>query len=241
MLVWTIIHIIIQLRPDQDFSAELGPSVIRGSWKDPPSAPHRSSSPSPTSSRRSSHLLILPSSPTTNTLNVQTHLLRSRKSSVSDKSSDSPYSSDPDDLVDDKERGMHQLTLRKASHLHSEESKEEQHERFHGQSSYLPLIDATRRYKQQHLIESGDLKTRVTHSLPSSRIPNPIRRPEYWQAPRVCFLVSFLWLLTERIAFSGSWYGKAFMLTPRRCCPLFLQHFLRRILLRSWFASTSAT
>ncbi|THU95658.1 hypothetical protein K435DRAFT_966309 [Dendrothele bispora CBS 962.96] len=187
-----------KLRPDQDFSNELGPPVVRGSWKDPPntssvpsasgSLEPSSSSPSPGYSHRSSHLLI---SPTTSKNRDHSHARRhSRDNSLSGRSSDSPYSSDPDDLVDGYEGGMHQLTLRKASHLHSEESKEEQHERFHGQSSSMKLIDATRRFKQQHFIESvggaggGDSNASIPYSSSGPKEASLVRRPEYWQASR---------------------------------------------------------
>ncbi|KAF5373786.1 hypothetical protein D9758_000681 [Tetrapyrgos nigripes] len=185
-----------QLRPDQDFSDELGPPIIRGSWKDdndppPKSSTHSASLPAPLSSTPallSSHLVMDPSPSQNLHLDIRTrHQSLSLDVSLSDHTSDSEssYSSDPDELFDDYEKGMSRLTLRKASHLRPKGSNDA---RFHGKSSSMKLIDATRRFKQEHISKSEVTANSESGSQPSpsprASYPVHARRPEYWRASR---------------------------------------------------------
>ncbi|KAJ4498061.1 fungal-specific transcription factor domain-containing protein [Lentinula lateritia] len=191
-----------RLRPGQDFSAELGPPVVRDSWKDPkpsseisPSASRlRVSSPSKLAPHLDSNISIPLSShlkihtnPSTSSKMLPYHRTRQGSATNSTDSSSSQYdSSDADELVDNFEKGMQRLTLHSG---HSQLQGAGPYDRFHGQSSYIKLVDATRKLRQAHIMAQ---KEELGHSSgsntsttsPSPEISNALRRLEFWRAPK---------------------------------------------------------
>lgn len=188
--------------PETDFSDELGAPVIVGSWRDDepstrsPSQDHdgqASSSAKPSAAAAKSSLssaLFSPSVP----LGFSSHLMITppaskrrrpaagkRQQSQDDLDPIPPGCSDADELVEDID-GSTQLNLRKADIATAQENA---HNRFHGNSSSVRLVNATRKYKRLHAIESG---SNDVHSPTPSLGPNSARRPEFWHAPKVCFI-----------------------------------------------------
>ncbi|KAJ3772120.1 fungal-specific transcription factor domain-containing protein [Lentinula raphanica] len=191
-----------RIRPGQDFSAELGPPVIRDSWRDPdPSSvpPHsqmRSHDASSSFNRpydldqsssvpMSSHLKLSHWSPSGSSApSRQDHFRRDSVTNDPDSSSSQSDSSDMDELVDDFEKGMQRLTLRR-----SQLKGEGPYDRFHGQSSYIKLVDATRKLRQAHIMAQKDVFSNSSGSTdsttsPSPEIPNALRRLKFWRAPK---------------------------------------------------------
>ncbi|GAW05408.1 hypothetical protein LENED_007268 [Lentinula edodes] len=191
-----------RLRPGQDFSAELGPPVLRDSWKDPkPSseishsksrlrvssppklAPHLDSN---ISIPLSSHLKIH-TNPSTSSKMLPYRRTRQGSATNSADSSSSQYdSSDADELVDNFEKGMQRLTLHSG---HSQLQSAGPYDRFHGQSSYIKLVDATRKLKQAHIMAqkeefSHSSGSNTSTTSPSPEISNALRRLEFWRAPK---------------------------------------------------------
>ncbi|KAJ3790815.1 fungal-specific transcription factor domain-containing protein, partial [Lentinula aff. detonsa] len=192
-----------RLRPGQDFSAELGPPVVRDSWKDSELLPAtsrsqsrlRAASPSKlsphldqtTSIPMSSHLILNPSSSSSSRAPSRHH--RRRRDSIDnsiDYFSSQSDSSDVDELVDNFEKGMQRLTLRSGR---SQSQGDGPYDRFHGQSSYIKLVDVTRKLRQAHLMAqkegfSNSSGSNGSTTSPSPEIPNALRRPEFWRAPK---------------------------------------------------------
>ncbi|KAJ7178492.1 fungal-specific transcription factor domain-containing protein [Mycena crocata] len=161
-----------QVRPDTDFTAELGPPIPRGAWKD-------EGTPVASSSRLRSN----DSSPKTS-LRLSTHLglnAHSRRDSVDSHSdSDGFSSSDSEQMAEGLKGGPRRLTL------HRTRSKSVDHDavntRFHGKSSVATLIDATRRFKELHISDTlgTELQNPSVSSGPGSYAP--FKRPEFWLA-----------------------------------------------------------
>ncbi|KAG7098621.1 hypothetical protein E1B28_000543 [Marasmius oreades] len=166
-----------RLRPDQDFSEELGPPILRDSWRleDPANV-----------ESHSSHAYLPISFPSTSHSGVRAFIDPNDSESETDSVSNNPYSSDSDGLVDKFTTGMARLTLRGAD---APAEQEENHVRFHGKSSSMNLIDVTRKFKQMHIQQTLDRDGAT--SLNSQRLSNPssfnanfTRRPEYWRLPK---------------------------------------------------------
>jgi len=107
--------------------------------------------------------------------------------SESDSASNHLYSSDSDGLVDNYTTGMERLTLRGPDTTAEED---ENHARFHGKSSSMNLIDATRKFKQLHIQQTMDGEVGGSSTDPSSTQSTAYnfsftRRPEYWRFPKV--------------------------------------------------------
>ncbi|KAK0486088.1 fungal-specific transcription factor domain-containing protein [Armillaria novae-zelandiae] len=194
------------LWPESDFSEELGLPVIRDSWKNEESAnsadnatPHLKASstplnPPPSSSYKkpsAASALFSPSVP----LGFSTHLMLSdlrpqkrprvpvRKHSSGTHGSHSKSeanvsdpSSDVDELVEGFE-GKGRLSLR----LSDDVAEEDNSARFHGQSSSLRMVDATRKFKHLHMLETSSDSGKGTPS-PGFRPDSP-RRVEFWRPP----------------------------------------------------------
>ncbi|EEB89361.1 hypothetical protein MPER_12550 [Moniliophthora perniciosa FA553] len=197
-----------QLRPDHDFTNELGPPIIRDSWKTDetetrePSAPGTSATSTPRrsavhrnapapSSRLPSAIQVSKSS---SHLNLRKHsgshaagsLATANDSHDSDYESETSsklYSSESDGLVDTYTAGMHRLTLRGPD---APAEEDDNHTRFHGKSSSMNLVDATRKLKQQHILQTIDNDDPSNHtSQPDSvLVSSSTRRPEYWRFPK---------------------------------------------------------
>lgn len=103
---------------------------------------------------------------------------------INSSSESSEYdSSDMDELVDNYESGMQRLTLRTDR---TQPHNGTPFDRFHGQSSSIKLVDATRKLKQAHMMAHKEGLSSDSNSLsPSPDISNSLRRSEYWRAPSV--------------------------------------------------------
>lgn len=93
--------------------------------------------------------------------------------------------SDVDVLVEDFE-GKTLLSLRTTDANPAEESN---HNRFHGASCSLGLLDVARKYKHLHTLDNG---SNDGNSPAPSLGPHSLRRPECWQAPKVRYSVPSL-------------------------------------------------
>uniref|UniRef100_A0A0W0FGY6 Zn(2)-C6 fungal-type domain-containing protein n=3 Tax=Moniliophthora roreri TaxID=221103 RepID=A0A0W0FGY6_MONRR len=198
-----------RLRPDHDFTSELGPPIIRDSWKTDetatrePSAPgtsvistprtsavHRSAAASSSRlpsaiqvAKSSSHLNLRKRSGSHATGSLAT-ANDSHDSDYESETSSKLYSSESDGLVDTYTAGMHRLTLRGPDAPAEEDNN---HTRFHGKSSSMNLVDATRKLKQQHILQTIDNDDPSHHpSQPDSALvsSSATRRPEYWRFPK---------------------------------------------------------
>ncbi|KAF8910393.1 fungal-specific transcription factor domain-containing protein [Mucidula mucida] len=184
--------------PDTDFSDELGPAVVIGCWKADSSTPGPSSSCGGGAKRDDSQVkstplarrtepLFSPSVP----LGFSSHLMlsppvsksrraqgKTRQSSGDDLEPICPDpGSDVDVLVEDFE-GKTLLSLRTTDANPAEESN---HNRFHGASCSLGLLDVARKYKHLHTLDNG---SNDGNSPAPSLGPHSLRRPECWQAPK---------------------------------------------------------
>ncbi|KAF9268935.1 hypothetical protein L218DRAFT_954359 [Marasmius fiardii PR-910] len=166
-----------RLRPDQDFSEELGPPIVRDSW--------RSEDITNAESRNNSSYAYLPLNSTTFD-GLRAFNDSNDSDSESDSVSNNPYSSDSDGLVEKFTTGMARLTLRGPD---APAKEDENHIRFHGKSSSMNLIDVTRKFKQMHIQQTLDRaggSSSSSHQLPkpSPLDPSFARRPEYWRFPK---------------------------------------------------------
>ncbi|PPQ63989.1 hypothetical protein CVT24_009418 [Panaeolus cyanescens] len=191
-----------KIRPDIDFSDELGPPVIRDSWKNQTST---------VSSSKSSALppILIPnnahhthvSSPTIPSLSpCSTHLTfgphshpdRARKDSptrsmnyrdshttkFSEDNTSSDYSSSPSDAEDTiitSLVGRMKMTLKVAE---QDSDPEDGSIRFHGRISTAGLVEVARQFKHMHMQGSSD------HASPSSPDNSTVaqtRRPVFWR------------------------------------------------------------
>lgn len=100
--------------------------------------------------------------------------------------------------------------------------------RFHGKSSAVTMVDATRKFKEMHMLETAETSDQPSqHSALSTGEPSDgpsSQRPEYWQMPRVratfffYILSSLMWLQWERV-----WEGV--YIDPRELSPAILAEF----------------
>ncbi|KIK67377.1 hypothetical protein GYMLUDRAFT_37484 [Collybiopsis luxurians FD-317 M1] len=173
-----------RLRPGQDFSAELGPPVFRDSWKDPEQS-SEPGDPLPPSSFLKSAPYLDGIMSTRMSTHLQANLSaqpKSRPGLRHGPQSSQIESSDEDDM-DDNSSSMHRLSLRKDRPLpHSSVP----YDRFHGPSSSITLVDATRKLKQAHLSArtEGESPSSTSSALLGPEVANSLRRPEFWCAPK---------------------------------------------------------
>lgn len=141
----------LKLRPEADFTDVLGPPLVRGSWRNDQIEPHQkeregsvaSSSKSSVSPRSSS---FAPTTPA---------MLRPRDAPESGEvsSEDCSTSSDEETTGDDKPRRRRRARLCSISaNLRSDENSFDVYYddsvRFHGKSSFMPLLQATRHVRR---------------------------------------------------------------------------------------------
>ncbi|KAG7440028.1 uncharacterized protein BT62DRAFT_911669 [Guyanagaster necrorhizus] len=195
-----------RLWPESDFSEDLGPPVIRDSWKNEESANSADNATSQSKAKSTSFNLLASSSSKKPVaagalfspsvpLGFSTHLMLSdlrpqkrprvpvRKHSSGTHGSHhkseanvSDPSSDVDELVEGFE-GKGRLSLR----LSDDISEEDNFARFHGQSSSLRMVDATRKFKHLHMLDTGSDSGKGTPSPGFG--PDSPRRPEFWRPP----------------------------------------------------------
>lgn len=193
-----------RLRPEADFSEELGSPVVRDSWKHDAEPQYRLS-PDEKSSSPVAHLrphgspsvgTSLP--PVGKLLPSSSVSVRSRRSAGTprtdtDLSSDAYTSSESEEVGElSLSRGMKRLTIRGLESAQEQDQLDNQ-VRFHGKSSCFKLIEPTRKLRDEHInrisqesgstdAESGSVHRSSPEST-SSVNSTPIRRPEFWSTP----------------------------------------------------------
>lgn len=187
-----------RLRPEEDFSEELGPPIIRDSWKsdqDPgrPPSPHRkSSSPSAYPSNvRSSPSGSLPQISNTLAPSSSRASIRSRNSGGTPRT-DTDLSSELDTSSETEEvgelslsRGMKRLTIRGLEPAQEKPFLADSQVRFHGKSSWFKLIEQTRKLRDEHVYRvTGGAESAAIHQRNSSPVnAAATRRQEFWTTP----------------------------------------------------------
>ncbi|KAF8973212.1 fungal-specific transcription factor domain-containing protein [Flammula alnicola] len=197
-----------QIHPGVDFSEELGPPVVRGSWKTQ-DGPSRASSSSigRTPSLASNVLppLLVPyhqahSNDCTSQTPVclpslrSTHLtFRSRRRSKRDSdatlssnseesSEESPSSSsETEEILITSVGGREKITLRASE---NDDTTDDNNIRFHGRSSTAGLVETTRQFKHMHIRETmSPTQKNSPRTSPDNLTVAQWRRPEFWQRP----------------------------------------------------------
>ena len=164
-----------QLRPEADFFNELGPPVIRDSWKTDTehplrTSPHeKSTSPSASSFRHKS--LRTAGTPQSDT----------------DSSSAGYTSSDSEEVGElSLSRGMKRLTIRGLEPTQDHHPFTDNQVRFHGKSSIFKLIEPTRKLRDEHVHRvAGGEQSRSTRDSTSPINAAALRRPAFWRTPQV--------------------------------------------------------
>ncbi|KAF9465075.1 fungal-specific transcription factor domain-containing protein [Collybia nuda] len=215
-----------QLHPGTDFTTEIGPPVIRDSWKNEESSTifqeHPYSPSSPSYPRKSSHSSPIYSSPSSQghirtRINASgiglphfgrsTHLVfgsqPTRGSHLKPDHLHSDEDTDDDDSDDNQssssDHSASSLTLEienvtglvKKLKLRGTEDDSDQppenNNRFHGKSSAVGLVEATRQFKLLHLLDSLE-SARPSRESPQGIEDLPLgsltRRPEFWRTPK---------------------------------------------------------
>lgn len=193
-----------RLRPEADFSEELGSPVVRDSWKHDAEPQYRLSpdekSSSPVARLRSHGSPVGSSLPPVGKLLPSSSVsVRSRRSAGTprtdtDLSSDAYTSSESEEVGElSLSRGMKRLTIRGLEPALEHGSLVDSQVRFHGKSSCFKLIEPTRKLREEHINrvfqESGSTDaesgsgSRSSPESASSVCFTPIRRPEFWTTP----------------------------------------------------------
>jgi hypothetical protein len=198
----------MQLRPEIDFSSELGPPVIRDSWKLRDSTPHRPPS-GPSSVQLSPSVLLsastanlAPTVPQSAPAERTSHLIFDPAGRTRPKA-EQPFhgeSSDNESAASDDSTAsrtlgidaitglMRKLTLRGTTS--NTDELIEQHSRFHGDSSAVGLVEATRQFKSMYLQGATQdsqppLSSAPQHSESDLTTGSFCLRPELWRSHEV--------------------------------------------------------
>ncbi|KAI0267136.1 fungal-specific transcription factor domain-containing protein [Gloeopeniophorella convolvens] len=182
-----------RLRPEIDFSAELGPPVARGSWKNEPASP---ATPLPIEEKTAANrsLARYPSLPSLRSLAPSRKPSSTSLSAISDREHDTAS----DDLTSDEE-GPGEELLQKMKRLTLLDKKPQDKAnrlldaalRYHGSSTTFKLVSATRELRSQYLLESMGVDSDViAEGLKNVRGNGPespysfggLRREEYWRS-----------------------------------------------------------
>ncbi|KAF9820301.1 hypothetical protein IEO21_01515 [Rhodonia placenta] len=183
-----------RLRPEADFTVELGPPVVRDSWKSRSLLPFATTVPPPGSAFKSiRHGTFGVGSPsiskpkrsrrqkdTSIPATTSTESLHNADQSSSDSSlsgSDNEDSAVELSLV----QGMTHLTLRglRPAHLPTKHATDGQW-RFHGKSSSFKLINTARELKQRHIDAATGADSPDSSSTSTSYVAHAPRRQPYW-------------------------------------------------------------
>jgi hypothetical protein len=166
-----------QVRPDTDFTVDLGPSIPRGSWKEEEGA-----------SVASTSRLRVKNSPPESSLRLSTRLAlnshpRRHDGNDTDSSLDGFSTSDSEQMVEGLRGGPRKLTLGHARSSNDKEDRDAVNTRFHGKSSAMSLVGITRRYKELHISDAvwGDTEQEpasIPKAVPESH--TSFKRPEFW-------------------------------------------------------------
>ncbi|KAG6849570.1 hypothetical protein H0H93_007351 [Arthromyces matolae] len=163
-----------QLRPNVDFSQQLGPPVIRDSWKDQAQQPLWA-----------------------NTLPVQAKASPPASSPQTTEEPDHDSSEDPGAILDILElpnngEMTQKLELRGEEPIAQRDPTEPAIARFHGKSSSVGLVGVTQMFKMMHLLEANtahDTRLGSPDSIGSSSSGgsatsgSSIHRPKFWKMP----------------------------------------------------------
>jgi hypothetical protein len=191
LVVWiislTLLTVTSQLRPETDFSAELGPPIVRDSW--------RRDSVSGSASGKNAATRSLRQLPPLSTL---APLARTRKTSLTSLTSDNDggSSSDEDDLSNQLVQSMRRLTLFDKEPQAKANRLLDAAYRFHGRSTAYDLVFSIQELRMKYRLESmgldedaiasevGRLRDKnVTMHVRASE--QGLRRREYWRSPDV--------------------------------------------------------
>ncbi|KAF5386046.1 hypothetical protein D9615_002218 [Tricholomella constricta] len=177
--------LLTQLRPDEDFSTDLGPPVVRGSWQGAGLLQLRDEQASLLSS--SSSEIGPAESKFASTPRRAPHPLSDPPSSPGSSSSEDHANFDIIE-IESLSGLVQKLTLR-GDETVAAEPPSDAHARFHGKSSSVGLVEATQRYKMMHLLDAIEGGRNTFRGSPDSTdIPAAApshRRPEFWTMPRV--------------------------------------------------------
>ncbi|KAI0058085.1 hypothetical protein BV25DRAFT_1811483 [Artomyces pyxidatus] len=178
-----------RLRPEADFSAELGPPVVRGSWRT--DAPYDSQPPTNASSVSFTPSIPYPSLPSLTPLPASKRGHSTDYFSEADSWASDEYSSDEEDeIAQHLTKNMKRLNILELDPGDKGNRLLDSSVRFHGSSSAFRLVNATRELQTQHLLETaaveddpspGDLNG--FPDVPMEGLDLHSRRGEYWQAP----------------------------------------------------------
>ncbi|KAK7057146.1 Zn(2)-C6 fungal-type domain-containing protein [Favolaschia claudopus] len=162
-----------QLRPDTDYTAELGPRIPRGAWKEDAVQPPSPSKPSAKNSVPATDLRLA------TRLALNSHARRDINDS--DSSSEDGYSTSDSEnwTTEGLSTGSQRLTLHPLEPASAPEDTDIINTRFHGKSSLISLIEVTRRYKELHIAETSDNDFDQEPNLPPP-INSYFKRSEFW-------------------------------------------------------------
>ncbi|KIM69740.1 hypothetical protein SCLCIDRAFT_19528 [Scleroderma citrinum Foug A] len=207
-----------RLRPEENFSDELGPTIVRDSWKNDPDAvlPHDKSLSSPSTlpsnlaTPSSGSLKAGPLPLLFNTLSpsrVRTNVRHSAGATDTDLSSEGGSSSESEEVGElSLSRGMKRLTVCGLVPAQERPYVADSQVRFHGKSSWFKLIEPIRKLREEHAysVTSGPDSSMFSQDNIN---PAATRRPEFWTTPD--------WELT----YEGSYYHR------QSLCRFLAQHF----------------
>ncbi|EIN11920.1 hypothetical protein PUNSTDRAFT_142130 [Punctularia strigosozonata HHB-11173 SS5] len=202
-----------RLRPNEDFTDELGPPIVRGSWKNDP--PHKRSTSAqsrgetsktraqttsqiqslspPSSSFGSAPLPHLRSNPNSPVVREAAAKGKSpsgsskREDDGNDESSSDDVSSDVEELGElSLTRGVKRLTFRGLEPAGEPAPHSENQLRYHGKSSSYKLVGMTRRLREEHRAELRKTETEAEADESVAASPEDDRsnmRDEFWTMP----------------------------------------------------------
>ncbi|KAI0036948.1 hypothetical protein K488DRAFT_40050 [Vararia minispora EC-137] len=180
-----------RLRPDIDFSIELGPPVVRDSWKSPsdlhsPTTPSTSADfPSPRRfSDSSSAIPAIRRLRKASSFPVHAAAFDSDIPTGSSSEEDKdPYEAELDRTIDAMEK---RLMLTELDPAAKGDRLLDRRLRYHGASAPILLATAAAEHRLIHLHEAGDQAPEiVSHVKPkSSRVWESLHRQEFWYAPK---------------------------------------------------------
>ncbi|KAI0250357.1 fungal-specific transcription factor domain-containing protein [Lactifluus subvellereus] len=178
-----------RLRPETDFSAELGPPIVRGSWKDEPVPSTSSSASGKNTATRPLHQL-----PPLSTLAPQARTRKTSSTSLATPSDDDGAASSDENFPGSQLiQSMKRLTLFDREPQAKANRLLDAAYRYHGRSTHGQLVLAAREMRTRYFLESmgveADIITsevgRLRESAPghTHASKDGLRRPEYWRSP----------------------------------------------------------
>ncbi|KAH9858811.1 fungal-specific transcription factor domain-containing protein [Lenzites betulinus] len=185
-----------RLRPEADLTAELGPPIVRDSWKTDSaqllSSSDKARSDSPQALEGRDDPRPRPIAGRKVSRSGKSRQPSGQEPSSNSEESSSSSLSDSSDTDEAGElsivRGMKRLTLRGLEPTEASPDRygNDNQWRFHGKSSSFKLISTTRDLRQKHIVENGSTSdARQSYSPDSIQLPNSldvsVKRAEFWQ------------------------------------------------------------